>query len=893
MSEQARKEKSKKPISSKNTKEEEDTKKQEKMTKAKDQQKKNKDKQKEEELSEEDLKLKESLQLLVDRVQDKSPEIQKSALNQLTKEIKESTTSMTSVPKPLKFLRPHYDTLKNFFESMRGGQNKTLLSDILSVLAMTMAKPGTRDSLKYKLLGSKEALGTWGHEYVRHLAGEISQEYAQRTQDEKPIDDLLSLVNEIVPFDMTHNAEHEAVDLLMEVEKLESIISHCDEQNYSRVCLYLSSCANYVPEPEDTQILKVTLEIYRKMKQWPNALRLALRLNDMETAKEIFNSCEEGPLKKQLAFILGRSHAFIEDDESPYFSLFSNSSLSEHFHALGQDLDIMEARTPEDVYKTNLSETRTFTSNVDSARQNLATTFVNAFINAGFGQDKLMTEKDSKWIHRNKEHGMMSATASLGMILLWDVDEGLSVIDKYLYSNEDYVKAGALLSVGILNSGLKHESDPALALLSDSLETSNVTLKVAAILGLGIAYTGSAREDIAEILNPIIEDGSVSMEVQSMAALALGMVFVGTANPEISQNITYALMERDEASLDVTHARFLALGLGLIFLGKQETAQVTIETVKALSHQMGKYAALTIETCAYIGTGNVLMVQKLLGICGDHLEEKNGFQAVAVLGIAMIAMGEEIGADMAIRSFDHLLQYGEPVIRRTVPLALGLLSISNPRITVMDTLSKLSHDHDEEVAMGAIFALGLIGAGTNNSRIANLLRNLATYYYKEPNHLFIVRIAQGLVFMGKGTISLAPYHSDRMLLSRVAMAGLLTVIHSCFDLKNIILSKHHYMLYCLVSAMYPRMLMTFDEDLKHLPVPVRVGQAVDTIGQAGKPKTITGFQTQTTPVLLGYGDRAELATEEYISYTPILENIVILKKNPDYKEEEPKEKKKR
>jgi hypothetical protein len=39
-------------------------------------------------------------------------------------------------------------------------------------------------------------------------------------------------------------------------------------------------------------------------------------------------------------------------------------------------------------------------------------------------------------------------------------------------------------------------------------------------------------------------------------------------------------------------------------------------------------------------------------------------------------------------------------------------------------------------------------------------------------------------------------------------------------------------------------------------------QAVDVVGQAGKPKTITGFQTHTTPVLLAYGERAELANEE-------------------------------
>ena len=43
-------------------------------------------------------------------------------------------------------------------------------------------------------------------------------------------------------------------------------------------------------------------------------------------------------------------------------------------------------------------------------------------------------------------------------------------------------------------------------------------------------------------------------------------------------------------------------------------------------------------------------------------------------------------------------------------------------------------------------------------------------------------------------------------------------------------------------------------------------QAVDVVGQAGTPKTITGFQTHTTPVLLAYGERAELATEECILF---------------------------
>ena len=36
-------------------------------------------------------------------------------------------------------------------------------------------------------------------------------------------DDLLALVEEIVPYFMDHNSEHDAIDLLMEVDKLEKL----------------------------------------------------------------------------------------------------------------------------------------------------------------------------------------------------------------------------------------------------------------------------------------------------------------------------------------------------------------------------------------------------------------------------------------------------------------------------------------------------------------------------------------------------------------------------------------------------------------------------------------------------------------------------------------------
>lgn len=54
----------------------------------------------------------------------------------LSKLIRTSTTSMTSVPKPLKFLREHYPALKQVYEKIENPQTKKFCADVVSVLAM-------------------------------------------------------------------------------------------------------------------------------------------------------------------------------------------------------------------------------------------------------------------------------------------------------------------------------------------------------------------------------------------------------------------------------------------------------------------------------------------------------------------------------------------------------------------------------------------------------------------------------------------------------------------------------------------------------------------------------------------------------------------------------------
>lgn len=805
---------------------------------------------------------------------------------------------MTAVPKPLKFLRPHYESLEKAYASWPEGANKQSFADMLSVLGMTYSDEDRLDCLKYRLQAPSTDLGSWGHEYMRHLALEIGAEHQNRLNDEKPTDDITDLAASLVPFFIKHNAEADAVDILSELEMIDQVDKYIDENTYARVCLYMVSNVPLLTYPDNDKFLRTAYQVYRKYNQYTQAVALAIRLNDRDLIEEAFNSTKDKAIRRQMAFLIARQRIWfdVSDDDDPELQeCLNNTRLPDHFKALGKELNILDPKTPDDIYKTHLESSRTAgLTNTDSARHNLASAFVNAFVNTGYGNDKLMLNSDSKnsWVWKTKEEGMLSTTASLGMLLLWDVETGLDKIDPYTNVDDDMVKAGSMLATGILNSGVRMESDPALALLGDddNLSHKNRNIRLASIMGLGLAYAGSNKEELLELLLPIVSDTSLDMQLSAMAALSLGMIFVGSANGEVTDALMNTLLDEDRSKqLKDKWTRFMALGLALLFFGQQEEVDVILETLKALDHPAAKSASVLTEVCAWAGTGAVLKIQQLLHICNEHIEdeseEKKGdelLQSYAVIGLSLVAMGEDVGQDMILRTLGHLMHYGEANIRKAVPLALGLISPSNPQMKVYDTLSRYSHDNDNDVAINAIFAMGLCGAGTNNARLAQLLRQLASYYHRDPNALFMVRIAQGLLHMGKGTLTASPFHTDRQVLSRVAAAGLLTVLVSLIDAKSFIVGDSHYLLYFLATAMAPRFLITLDEELKPLTVNVRVGQAVDIVGQAGRPKTITGWQTQSTPVLLAHGERAELEDEKYLSLTNVLEGVVILRKVSEF-----------
>lgn len=724
-----------------------------------------------------------------------------------------------------------------------------------------------------------------------------------------------------------------------------------DDRNFERVCLYLLRAAPFLFDPDELGTLyRTAFAIYRKHGRFTDALRVALKMDDDTLAKSLFLPSSEGASiassdadreatvieKQQMALLLGRhrSHLSLEGQEPAILeSLAANRGLSEQIQTAARAMDLSAARSVEEVTggvaaarKAQAAGANGLSSlfglnnsnagaagAAESARGNLASTFVNGFVHMAHGHDKLMDPAPSEaptssasanansgsdargeWLRRNRGPGLLCAAASQGLVRLWDVDEGINRLDPLLNHPDELVQAGAALGVGLVVSGVRDEADAALALLSDIIDTSpSGPKRQMAVLGLGVAYAGARRSEVTAILEPIAgstaEPGIAVTEPFTeacLAALSMGLISCGSADDDIASTLLQRMMEATEEELDLPAARFLCLGLALLFLGKGEASEPIAEGLKTIEHRRGKLALVLLESCSFAASGNVLKVQEMLRLCAEHITDDKvaEHQAAAVLGVALIAMGEEVGAEMALRSFEHLLQYCEAPVRRAVPLALALLFLSHPDYAIVDQLSRLSHDQDAETAMGALLALGLVSAGSNNSRVATLLRQAADYHAKNADQLFLVRVAQGLNGLGKGLLGLSLFHSDRLLLQGPALGAVLTVLQAALDLKTTLLDRLPQLLFVLVAAANPRYLQTVeaneDGELKPVKVSVRVGLAVETVGQAGRPKTITGFQTHSTPVLLGFKDRAEIASREFKAATSVMEGLVIVEAVP-------------
>lgn len=77
---------------------------------------------------------------------------------------------------------------------------------------------------------------------------------------------MIDIVDKIVPYFVKNNAEHDAIDLLLIVDKLEDIKGYVSNQNFSKVYMYLSAVCGYSSDQDElVKILTILYELSLKL----------------------------------------------------------------------------------------------------------------------------------------------------------------------------------------------------------------------------------------------------------------------------------------------------------------------------------------------------------------------------------------------------------------------------------------------------------------------------------------------------------------------------------------------------------------------------------------------------------------------------------------------------
>uniref|UniRef100_A0A0E0IAU0 RPN1 N-terminal domain-containing protein n=1 Tax=Oryza nivara TaxID=4536 RepID=A0A0E0IAU0_ORYNI len=285
-----------------------------------------------------------------------------------------------------------------------------------------------------------------------------------------------------------------------------------------------SKSVRYLPATDDMLALDIAYTIYMKFEDLTSALRIALLLDNksIQYMKQVYTATEDLQPKKQFSFIIARHGLAMEidneiaaddNDKEGLQEIVNNTKLSEGYLTLARDIEVMEPKSLEDIYKVHLIDGGGASSSLDSARQNLAATFVNAFVSSTNNMILLVLSEERmnlKTISSVQDKLMTAPSDSSS--------SGAS--GNCLFKNKEHGKASAAASL-------------ALAILMEYINKDDTNIRIGAILGFGIAYAGSQKEELKSYLSTVLGDSQSTLEVLIFSAIALGLVFVGSCNEEI------------------------------------------------------------------------------------------------------------------------------------------------------------------------------------------------------------------------------------------------------------------------------------------------------------------------------------------------------------------------
>lgn len=806
------------------------------------------------------------IELVLNRLSDQSEEIQRSALEILLELVRGVNTLNTTSANNYDYIENNKYRLEQIYETMQGN-NKRMLADILSMIYVFT---NGNLSLHYRLKGGILSLETFGHLYVKKLLANITN---LKSYDEN----IVKVIDDSIRFLFSHNLECDAIDFCHEFNLLNLIVNYSDSHNYERIFLYLNEFKKYDENFED-----LILEIALKMKDYPTALIFTLRKK--LSVEDLINSAEKIEEKMQIAFMLGRMNLPLPQKQEytelikKNFSLFSisaNFHLKSFFDFLIEDLQIRKPRKPLEFLKGNPF----FKMDRDISPKYLSNLCIaNALVHLGFGEDSIFLSKtpnefsaDLSTLEDSSKSEMLSLFSSYGAINYFSQQNTIDQLNELIFSDFSIRRTSALLGLAIANTKVFDDNHTCLAFFRESLTVQCQYQQVALLLGLQMIYSASQYSKVKSIFLEMCY--SPFPDVACFSAFCLGSVFCGSGDLEVSSVLIQVLSESKNQSSPFLNLVYL--GMGLLFFKNTDYSGI-FETLENFD-EVFPYCYIMIKSFAHFGSGNVEIINEIFG---DYFEEddnehkNNTLRMFSILSVALLSSGDELFSKMAMRVLSSISLLEEEFMKSTTAIAMAFLSPSNPQLELVDLLIKFSNSSDSKVILNSIISLGVVGAGTNNTRISEILERLYSYNMKGSKLTNGLILAQGLLHLGKGTMSLSPYILHKNHLIPKNMIGLFAGLFLFLDPENSPLTnKYPFLSYLFVQSSSLKQVICVNKEMDYLKSILRIGNPLNLVGVVGKPKKIASIQTHHSPIIVQENEMVECVDK---GFSRFIEDVVIL-----------------
>ncbi|KAH9944140.1 D-isomer specific 2-hydroxyacid dehydrogenase [Epithele typhae] len=435
-----------------------------------------------------------------------------------------------------------------------------------------------------------------------------------------------------------------------------------------------------------------------------------------------------------------------------------------------------------------------------------ALTLQNAFMHAGTTSDVFLRE-NLEWLALANNWSKFSAAAAIGVIHKGHFQESMAILGPYLPAqgaesstgSAAYSEGGALYALGLVNAGCGSGQEVEAYLRTLIKSTNSEVVQHGAALGLGVAgMGGKSAEAYDDLKQTLFSDSAVAGEA---AGYAMGLIMLGTADAtSADEMLTYARETQHEKII-----RGLAVGLALIFYGRQEEADEMVKMLMAEKDPILRYGGVYTLALAYAGTSNNAAIRQLLHVAVSDTSDDVRRAAVTSLAFLLFKNPAQVPRIVQLLSESY-----NPHVRCGATLALGIACAGTGLQDAVDILEPMTRDSVDFVRQGALISLGMILVEQSEASSPSLASTRALFAkivsdkHDDPMARFGAALGQGLIDAGgrNVTISLQSRAGSR---NTAAIVGMVLFCQFWY---------WYPLAHCACLAFEPTGIIGLDENLK-------------------------------------------------------------------------------